>query len=67
MTREAPARLSAFATIAARQGPVIRVMADKHDSTRAGDARRDGAWGVVELVSLPTCPVDLTQFRYSTA
>jgi hypothetical protein len=47
--------------------PVIRVMADTRKSTRAGDARRDGAWGVTEIVSPPTCPVDPTQIRYSTA
>jgi hypothetical protein len=49
------------------RGPVIRVMADKHESTRARDAQGDGARGEVEMVSPPTCPVDPTQFRYSTA
>ena len=54
-------------TIGHELRPVIRVMADTHKRSRAGDARRDGAGEVVEFVSPPTCPVDLTQFRYSTA
>jgi len=65
--REAQEQSVRKGTDMARRLPVIRVMADTRKSTRAGDARRDGARVVPEFVSSPSCPVDLTQFRYSTA